>query len=120
MLLDIFLHIFHTGFIMLVLVGWIFPPTRILNLLAIVSAVFCWVIIGFFKGFGYCPIVDVHNKVRVASGRQPFQHRYIKHIIDFLTNFDFNDEKVDRITYFGFAIVVIMSFIVNVTSYIYK
>ncbi|MCD4791284.1 MAG: DUF2784 domain-containing protein, partial [Bacteroidales bacterium] len=61
--LDTFFVVFHTALIIFNLFGWIWKPTRRLNLITLLLTGASWFILGIFYGIGYCPLTDWHWQV---------------------------------------------------------
>jgi hypothetical protein len=58
--LNITFFVAHNLLIAFNLVGWIFPRTRKLHLATIAATMFLWIVMGAFRGWGYCLCADWH------------------------------------------------------------
>lgn len=75
--LNIFFFVFHSFWILFILLGWIFPKTRKLNLAVVVLTAFSWFVLGIWYGFGYCPSTDWHWQVRMRLGYYDMPASYL-------------------------------------------
>ncbi len=66
--LNIALFVFHTALILFNIFGWMWRGTRRWNLLTLGLTIFSWVVMGFWKGAGYCICTDWHWQVRSDMG----------------------------------------------------
>jgi hypothetical protein len=60
--------IFHTAWVLLVCLGWIWRRTRPWQLAAATITAASWVGFGPWFGWGYCPCTDWHWQVRARLG----------------------------------------------------
>jgi Protein of Unknown function (DUF2784) len=67
-LLNILFFVVHTALMLFNMTGWIFPRTRRLHQACLVATLFSWLVLGFWKGLGYCVCADWHFQVRRAMG----------------------------------------------------
>ena len=80
-LLDTFFLLFHSLWILLVVLGWIWSRTRRLSLAALVLTAVSWFGLGFWRGWGYCVCTDWHWQVRRSLGDLDLPHNYIAFLI---------------------------------------
>jgi len=104
--LDILFITFHSLLIILNLFGWIWKPTRRINFIALILTGGSWVLLGFFYGWGYCPLTDWHFEVLDRLGKTGLPNSYIKYLLDRITGFEFNAELVDRMTLIFFLLAL--------------
>ena len=111
---DIDLHIanflfyaFHTILIILNLFGWIIPETRKLNLIFLLTTFTSWLLLGFWKGWGYCFLTDWHYRVLNSLGEKNLPSSYISFLVRKLTGWLPNADLVDYVTV-GLALLALM------------
>jgi hypothetical protein len=109
-LLD-FTHLFLIFFN---LFGWAFKKTRLLNLISLLSTLFCWFVIGIWYGMGYCPLTDYHWKIKAQLGHEPLPPSYIKYLIDGIFKTDISNSSVTILTLSSTALALILSLTLNV------
>lgn len=84
-LLNIFFFFFHTALIVFNLFGWLFNKTRRLHLYSMLLLMFSWVVLGFWKGFGYCFLTDWHYQVLWSLGERDLPNSYIAFLVEQLS-----------------------------------
>ena len=97
------LHLFIIGFNLL---GWIFKRTRKTHFWFAMATLGCWVILGVWFGFGYCPITDWQWHVKARLGEQNLQDSFIKYFADKVFNSNINADLVDALTLIFFLISI--------------
>lgn len=115
-LLDIFFFVFHSLLILFNLFGWIWKPTRKLNLVTLSSTAFSWIILGIWYGFGYCPCTHWHWLVRRELGYNAMPNSYIKFLVDELVGIEFSAYTVDLWTGILFFGAFFISIYVNLKT----
>jgi len=93
--LNLFLFVFHSGLILLNLLGWAWKKTRRANLVLLLLTVFSWFILGIWYGFGYCPCTDWHWQVRSRLGHVDMSPSYLVFLIRALTGLEIEKALVD-------------------------
>lgn len=78
---DGFFWLFHTALIFFNLFGWISKQTRRLNLITLIVTLFSWLVMGFWKGIGYCICTDWHFQIRSALGIQDGADSYLQLLV---------------------------------------
>jgi hypothetical protein len=96
--LDKFFFVFHSTLIVLILFGWAWKKTRLINLVVILLTAFSWFFLGIWYGYGYCPSTDWHWQVRAKLGIRDMPTSYTKFLLDSLTGWDVNQKTVDIFT----------------------
>lgn len=96
--LDKFFFVFHSTLIILILFGWAWKKTRLLNLAVILLTAFSWFILGIWYGYGYCPSTDWHWQVRAKLGIRDMPTSYTKFLVDSFTGWDVDQKIVDIFT----------------------
>lgn len=84
-LVNIFFFFFHTALIVFNLFGWLFHKTRRLHLYSMLLLMFSWVVLGFWKGFGYCFLTDWHYQVLWSLGERDLPNSYIAFLVEQLS-----------------------------------
>lgn len=112
-LLDHLLLLFHALLILFVLFGWVFTGTRQAHLALTIVILFFWSVVGYFKGFGYCPLTNFHSWIKLKLGENPIDE-YMKYLVDTIFNSDVNAGKIKKITETSFFAVLIITLFVNV------
>ena len=108
--LNIFFFVFHTGFTLFNVVGWIFQKTRKLHLITLLLTAFSWFVLGIWYGFGYCFCTDWHWDVRGKLGYKDRSGSYIHFLLLKLTGANLSPQLVENIT----LIVFLMSFALSI------
>ena len=93
--LDKFFFVFHSTLIILILFGWIWRKTRVINLIVVLLTALSWTILGIWYGFGFCPCTEWHWQVRMELGYYDMPSSYTKFLVDSLTGLDVNEKLVD-------------------------
>lgn len=96
--LDKFFFVFHSTLIVLILFGWAWKKTRLVNLAIILLTAFSWFILGIWHGYGYCPSTDWHWQVRAKLGIRDMPSSYTKFLVDSFTRLDVKQKTMDIIT----------------------
>lgn len=115
--LDWFFLIFHTGFTLFNLLGWIYKKTRKVNLITLLLTAASWFILGIFFGIGYCPLTDWHFAILEKLGNNELPLSYIKYIIDRIFNINIDPQLTEIITTIGFFLAFTMSAVLNYRDY---
>lgn len=95
--LNAFFHIFHLAVIVFILTGWAFRMTRPANLAVITATLASWYVLGRWLGSGYCPVTDLHWKIKNAAGAG-HPDSYVKFCLDRICGRRLNAAGVDRLT----------------------
>ena len=111
--LDIFFTIFHTCLVLFNLLGWIWKPARRLNLICLLLTAASWLILGFFYGFGYCPLTDWHFNVLKKLGYMDLPDSYLSFLFTRLTKLHVDQALVDAVTLWGLIIALAISLYLN-------
>lgn len=111
--LHLFFLLFHLLLVLFNLTGWIWKRTRRAHLFVIGLTLASWTVLGFFYGFGYCPITDWHWQVLEKMGKANLPNSYLKYLLDLLTGLDWNAQLVDGLAVGGLAFALVASLWVN-------
>lgn len=105
---DVLFTILHLAIVIFLMTGWVWKQTRKIHFLLVSATVFCWVILGFWYGFGYCPITDWQWSIKAQRGETDLPNSFIKYIADYLTGRYISSSIIDGVTAgsFGFVVVI--------------
>ena len=95
-LLDVFFLLFHSFWILLVVLGWTWSRTRRLSLAAMALTASSWLGLGYWWGWGYCICTDWHWQVRRSLGDLDLPDTYIGFLIREGTGLEIPDPVLDR------------------------
>jgi len=107
--LDHFLTVFHSAFVLFVLIGWIHSRTRKAHIVALVLTAIAWGLLGLKYGLGYCPLTDWHWDIKRELGETPLPNSFTKYIIDKITGLNTNAKLVDAATLAGLLFGITMA-----------
>tara|TARA_R110002033_G_scaffold107698_1_gene154103 strand:+ start:624 stop:1013 length:390 start_codon:yes stop_codon:yes gene_type:complete len=82
---NTFFFVFHTALIIFNLFGWMFAHTRKLNLITLLLTFGSWVLLGIWKGWGYCFLTDWHYEVLKRLGQSNLPSSYIAFLVESIT-----------------------------------
>ncbi|GIX41928.1 MAG: hypothetical protein KatS3mg129_1661 [Leptospiraceae bacterium] len=80
--LDYFFHFLHLSIILWNLTGWLFKKYRKFHFLSLNIVFLFWFFVGYFYGFGYCPITEYHWKVKYKQGEEDLPNSYITYLLN--------------------------------------
>lgn len=112
-LADYLLEFAHIAIIIFNLFGWIFRKTRRANLILILITALSWFGLGWFYGFGYCFVTDLHWSVKEQLGYTDLPYSYIKYIIDRVFSCNINPAAADILTGASFLTAAVFSIVLN-------
>jgi hypothetical protein len=112
-LLNYFFFTFHSLLVLFNLFGWIFPKTRKLHFLSLVITLFSWVVLGFWKGFGYCFLTDWHYDILRKLGETGMPNSYIAFLIKSFSGWMPEEHLVEILTLILTLVALICSIWVN-------
>ncbi|MBC8770238.1 DUF2784 family protein [Arenibacter sp. BSSL-BM3] len=95
---NTFFYIFHTVLIIFNLFGWILKRTRKFNLITLLLTFGSWVLLGIWKGWGYCFLTDWHYEVLRRLGEHNLPNSYIAFLIKKITGWVPNTELINFFT----------------------
>lgn len=113
-LLDTLLYAVHILLIGFNLFGWIWLKTRPLHLLSVALTAVSWFVFGIWYGFGYCLVTDWQWEVKREMGQIGLPSSFIDHFVNQVVGFSIDPELIDILTGALFALVAIVSIILNV------
>lgn len=118
--LNIGFFIFHTGFIVFNLFGWIWKTTRRWNLATLLLTALSWFGLGIWYGIGYCPCTHWHWLVLQKLGYTHLPDSYISFLVQSLTGLHFKAATVDAWTAILFFAALVLSFYANFRDFKHK
>lgn len=110
---NYFFYTLHTFLILFNLFGWLFPRWRKLNLVSLLATFGSWIILGIWKGWGYCFLTDWHYSILHKLGEKDMPSSYIAFLLHKLTNKTFSAQLVDYGTECFALIALICSVMAN-------
>ncbi len=96
-LLDVFFLLFHSLWILLVVLGWIWSRTRQYSLAALGLTAISWFGFGYWRGWGYCICTDWHWQVRRSLGELNLPPNYIGFLIREGTGLELPDPVLEPV-----------------------
>lgn len=96
--LNVVFHGVHISIILFVLLGWALPSLRQLHLALLGLTLGSWFILGQWLGIGYCPISDMHWKLKESFGEGRPEGTYIHYVLQKLTGKTLSSPRVDKMT----------------------
>ena len=115
--LDKFFFVFHSMLIVLILFGWIWRKTRVINFIVVLLTALSWTVLGIWYGFGFCPCTQWHWQVREKLGYFDMPSSYTKFLIDSLTGLDVNEKLVDILAASFLVLALFFSVFTNVRDW---
>ncbi len=112
-LLDFLLTVLHLLIIGINLFGWIWPKTRKLHFICVLTTAACWLGLGYWYGLGYCPVTDWQWQVKYQLGEQNLPNSFIKYYADKISGANTNAVFIDIITATCFFSAAVISVYVN-------
>ncbi len=110
---DFFLTIFHTSWMLFNLLGWIFPSTQRFNLLTLLLTISSWTLLGYWYGWGYCPLTDLHFSILEQLGHTRLPPSYLQFLLARFVGLSISTQLADMITVGGLALAASGSLAVN-------
>lgn len=108
--LDYLITIVHSGIIVFVLIGWIWPKSRKAHGIIILLVLVAWLGLGaYFGAIGYCPLTDWQWDIKRSLGETELPNSFTKYLIDKILGIDSNKTFVDVITALGLVLGVVMA-----------
>jgi len=119
-LLDWFFFIFHLGFVIFNLTGWIWKKTRRINLITLTLTFASWFILGLFYGIGFCPLTEWHWQILEKLGRTDLPASYISYLINRLSGLELAPSLVDVVTVAAAVVAFLLSAFLNIRDLLRK
>jgi hypothetical protein len=116
-LLEILLTLTHLLIIGFNLFAWVWPSLRRAHFIGVLITAGCWLILGIWFGWGYCPVTDWKWQIKERLGEHNLPNSFIKYYADKLTGHNFSPQFIDIVTASCFAVAALLSIYFN---FIYK
>ena len=107
--LNILLHFAHLAIILFSALGWLVATLRPLHLVLQGLILFSWFGLGYFKGWTYCFLTDLHWRVKQALGRPATSETYMKLLADWVFARDVDAALVNKVTVTVFFTTTLLS-----------
>lgn len=88
------LYAAHIVVMVFIVVGWIFPVTRLANFILIVLTLLSWFGLGLRHHLGYCLLTGMQSKIRQRLGRKEM-HSFVLDFFERVTGRTLNPKRVD-------------------------
>jgi Protein of Unknown function (DUF2784) len=115
--LNLLCHVVHLAFILFMLLGWLFAPLQAAHLGLVLGMLGSWFILGRWLGAGYCPITDLHWRIKAALGPGRPHTSYIHYVLTTL-RWTLNPDKLDQTVGLGAMGIALLSVAVNVLRWV--
>ena len=109
-LLDVFLTLFHDIFTIWNSIAWLFKRLRKLHFYTINLTFLSWIGLGYFYGWGYCFLTDIHYQIKACVGKTNLPPSYIQLRILELTGFLPNLEITNWTVGISFCLIFVFSY----------
>lgn len=110
---DLFFVVFHTGFVLFSITGFLFPRLRKANLVALLLTALSWFGLGLRYGLGFCPLTEWHWQVLQALGERSLPRSYIQYLLQRLLGLSLSAGTVDILVGATFGLSLILSVSLN-------
>ena len=111
-ILNIAFFVGHNLWIAFNLTGWIWPRTRKWHLATLGATLFSWLIMGIWRGWGYCLCADWHFQVRSRMGIHGGESSYTELLFNQLPGVTVSRQFADIVTVGGLVLILIATAIV--------
>jgi Protein of Unknown function (DUF2784) len=115
--LNLLCHVVHLAFILFMALGWMFAPLQATHLALVLGMLGCWFVLGRWLGPGYCPITDLHWRIKAALGPGRPQGSYIYYVLTRL-GLALNPVKLDQTVGIISIGIALLSVAVNVLRWV--
>lgn len=110
---DYLFMIFHSLLIVFNLLAWLYKPLLKWHLAVLTLTFASWGILGFWYGFGYCPLTDWHFDILKSLGATDLPKSYISYLLQRVFNLHLANDVVDGLTLGCSLIALILSVYLN-------
>ena len=114
--LNILFHITHLAVILFSALGWLVAAWRPLHLALQLMILFSWFGLGYFKGWTYCFLTDLHWRLKQAMGRPASSPTYMKMLADWVFGREVDAARVNKVTVTVFFTTTLLSLLLYFTS----
>lgn len=102
-------HVAHCAIIAFVMLGWCVPAWLPWHLALILLTLACWFVLGLWMGPGYCPVSDLHWRLKGALGDGKPAESYIHHVLQALSGRRLSATRVDSVVLVGTVLLTVLS-----------
>lgn len=106
-------YVFHTVLILFNLFGWLVKRWRKLNFITLLVTFASWILLGIWKGWGYCFLTDWHYQILHRLGERNLPNSYIAFLVEKLTGWLPETDLVNGLTVGLATVALICSIWVN-------
>lgn len=114
---NILFFVFHTALILFNVFGWMWAKTRPWNLVTLMATVFSWLVMGAWKGIGFCICTEWHWEIRRAMGIHDSADSYLVLLVQKLTGWNPPVGLVNSVAGSVLAVCVLASVTLNVRDW---
>ena len=115
--LNIIFFILHNVLIVFNLTGWIWQRTRHLHLLTIGATLFSWIVMGAWRGWGYCLCADWHFQIRRQMGIHQGESSYTEMLFNQIPGVTVSRTFADIVTVSGLILILLATTVVWIRTY---
>ena len=112
-LADILFTLLHLAIIAFNLFGWIWKRTRKAHIVLVLLTIGSWVILGFWFGFGYCPITDWQWDVKERLGERNLPPNFVEYFVEKISGRNYSSAFIDTMIGVSFGLAVLLAVLVN-------
>lgn len=111
--IDLTLFALHIAIILINLFGWIIPSWRRFHLWVVGTTLFSWIVLGIWKGFGYCILTDWEWDIKRQLGETDLPYSFVTYLTNNIFGLGLSTQTVDIITIGAFIPPIIISIYLN-------
>ena len=110
-ILDILLHILHSGMVLFMLFGAFYRPWVKWHFIFVIMIWISWLVLGAYVGtYGYCPLTDVQWHVKNQLGEYSLPPSYIEYVYKIATGRDVDNQLMSNIIAAVMIVISLFSF----------
>jgi hypothetical protein len=107
---DYLCYALHTALVLFILLGWTVRPWRSLHRVVVLVTLFYWFGLGWWYGWGYCPLTEWHWQIRKARGIHDLPTSYLYDVLVLRMGLPLSPRAVDILAVLGLLISTAMAF----------
>lgn len=111
---DVSLDILHTLLLFFISWGWVFNKTRKAHIVGFCLVIFSWIGLGFWRGWGYCLLTDVHWTIKKHLGQSDLPASFISYFFQKTLNLHLPDSEINTLSYVILIMAIVMSVTLNI------
>lgn len=104
---NVLFFVGHDLLIVFNLCGWIWPATRRWHLATLSATLFSWLVMGAWRGWGYCACTDAHFALRRQLGIQGQETSYIQLALHRLPGVEISRSVSDVLAVGGLLLILV-------------